>query len=551
MRPSDVLVIGGGGAGITAAIEAKEMDADVTLVSKSRIGYGNNTFISKAAISSVIASPDAGDSSEAYVHDATAAGRFINDPRLLQRVAQEGRSRIAFLEKRGVAFAQRHAALGVSQAPGHSLPRTVRSENQIGSDYCLPLREYARKIGVRFVENVFITRIFTSKDRFAAAAGITARGKFLAFAARCCVLATGGFAQLYLRNSNAARITGDGLVQAFELGIPLKDVEFVQFYPTATGPRGNRLLLYDAVVLRAGGVLRNATGEDIIAKHGPRDPLALTRDRLTRAIMQEILDGRDVQGGVIMDLSHVPEHYLAPWLHLLPVNRTPSARKFIVSPTAHYCMGGIVTDSNCATRIPGLYAAGEACAGVHGANRIAGNSLAEVFTMGGVAGRNAASQAKALGPLDLPAKEIQTEKIRIESLRSKGHRPPREYRRTVKEIMWNRAGIIRDRRELEVGLEQIQELAATLPRLRIDDGRELFKALELKNMLVLAEMVCRAALLRTESRGAHYRRDYPEEDNENWLKNIVIRKSGSGMRLQVVPVAFPGGEGPPDPSSGS
>jgi succinate dehydrogenase/fumarate reductase flavoprotein subunit len=304
------------------------------------------------------------------------------------------------------------------------------------------------------------------------------------------------------------------------------------------GKLGSRILLYEAFVLRAGAKLKNSEGDDIIARYGLSDPMVMTRDRLTRAIMQEILEGRDVSGGVIMDLGTAQEKQLGQLRHLLPAVMPPGKKEFIVSPTAHFCMGGIMIDENAETPVPGLFAAGEVCAGAHGANRLGGNALSEVFAMGGIAGRKAALKAREIGRPQTPEKEIDAEKARLESLLSKGDRHPKELRRSIKEVMWHRAGIIRKGRDLEEALGQIEELKSFVPKLQIKDLRGLVKSLELQNMLILTEMVCRAALLRTESRGAHYRGDYPEEDSANWLKNIVIRKQDSGMRLETVPVSM-------------
>ena len=534
----DVLIIGGGGSGLRAAIEAKERGVDVIVVSKSRVGYGNNTFISKGTFAAATGWRDSRDNPEVHIKDSLTGGRFINDENLLTALAQHAAAQIPFLEKCGVKFFKQDGTIAVKHTPGHSYPRHVRGEHQTGGELIIPLREYASKIGVRFAERIFITQLFTSRDRIAAATGIAQDGRFLAFVASCMVLATGGFAQVYLHTNNAAGVSGDGLALAFELGIPLKDMEFVQFYPTALGSLGTQVLLYEAFVFGSGAVLRNAQGEDIIAKHGLHDPMVTTRDRLTRAIMQEILEGRDIASGIIMDLAMVPEERLSRVRHLLPGASPPDKKEYIVAPTAHFCMGGITIDENAETIVPGLFGAGEVCGGVHGANRLGGNALTEVFAMGGIAGRNAAHKAKKIDRPELPEIEVAAEKAQLESLLSPGDKNPREFRRDLKEVMWNMVGIIRTKRDLQEALGRIEELTACLPRIRIRDRRGITKYLELRNMLHLSEMVCRAALLRTESRGAHYRTDYPEEDNDNWLKNILIHKEGSEMSLEAVPVAM-------------
>ncbi len=533
---SDVLVIGGGGAGLRAAIEARERGVAVTVASKSRVGYGNNTYISKGAFAAATGWRDSRDNPDAHLRDSIIGGRFINDQRLLKLVTQEAVGQIEFLQRCGVRFSERGGRIGVMRTPGHSYPRHVRGQDRSGRDFMIPLRAHAERIGVRFMDRVFITRLISSGGRIAAATGITQDGTFLTLAANCIVLATGGFARVYLHNNNAAGMTGDGHALAFELDVPLKDVEFIQFYPTALGALGSRLFLYEAFIFQAGAVLRNALGDDIIAKYGLDDPMAMTRDRLTRAVMQEVLEGRGIRGGVIVDLSTVPEEELTPLRHLLPVASIPGEKEFIVSPTAHFCMGGITIDENAETIVPGLFAAGEICAGVHGANRLGGNALSEVFAMGGVAGMKAAQNAQESNQPDVPEKEVLKERDRLESLLSSEREDLRGFRQDIKDLMWRKAGIIRNKEGLEGALERIEGLTESLQGICVKDYRELMKYLELENMLLLSEMVCRAALLRTESRGAHYRSDYPEEDNDRWLKNIQIRKLGSAMSLEPVQV---------------
>ncbi|MDB4443810.1 FAD-binding protein [bacterium] len=312
-------------------------------------------------------------------------------------------------------------------------------------------------------------------------------------------------------------------------------MEFVQFYPTAAGKGWTRVVLYEDLILDDKAVLRNAEGDDIIARHGLDDAMTMTRDRLARVIMQEVLAGRGVEGGVIMDLSKASERHLNQYQSLFG---TPGNRSFIVSPTAHFCSGGVMITESAETRVPGLFAAGEICAGVHGANRIAGNALSEVFVIGGIAGRNAALMAGEIDRPERPEKEITAERARLESLIARGNENLRELRRQIKEVMWYKAGITRNGRGLESALEKMEAFHSRTRRLQLNHFGEVIRALELRNMLVSAEMVCLAALLRTESRGGHYRIDYPEEDNKKWLKNIVINRQDSMMKLKTVPVSM-------------
>jgi len=532
----DVLVIGGGGAGLRAAIAARETGADVVLVSKTRIGYASNTLISKATFAAPSGWSDPRDNPEVFLKDAVGGGRFINDQQLVATVAREAGLQVSFLEKCGVKFIESKGRILAIHPAGHSYPRHLRTRGREGSGLIFPLIKYARKNRVRFAGSVFITRLLISKTgRVAAAAGITRDGRFMAFVSKCFVLATGGFAQIFLHTNNAAGICGDGLALAFEVGAPFKDMEFIQFYPTATGKLGNRIVLYEDLILRDRAVLKNADGDDIVVRHGLNDAMKMTRDRLARAIMQEVLEGRGVQGGVIMDLSRASEAHRLGYRSLFKASKE---KQFIVSPTTHFCSGGVMINANGQTPVDGLFAAGEVCAGVHGANRLAGNALTEVFAMGAIAGKMAALKAKELEPPQLPGEKIMAEKNRLESFGAGRHADLRQLRHSLKETMWYKAGICRNADDLADALIKIEALYSNISDVGLKNFRELIRALELQNMLLVAEMVCRTALMRSESRGAHYRSDYPVANDKDWLKNIVIRRQAAEMTLQPVPVTM-------------
>jgi succinate dehydrogenase/fumarate reductase flavoprotein subunit len=530
----DVLVIGGGGAALSAAIACRESGADVLVVSKTRVGFGNNTYLSKSSW----AVPGLGhpeDGPDVHVRDTLLGGCFLNDKDLVERVAQGAARLIPFMVKCGVRMAKKDGRMAFEHPPGHTYPRHVRGENRKGSDLILPIKEYASRIGVRFLDKVFVTAFIQRRDRVVAATGISQEGNFCSIGFRCAVLATGGYGGIYLRTNNASGIHGDGLAMAYELGLPLKDMEFVQFYPTASGKGGARLLLYEVLICRAGARLKNDAGEDILAKHGLDSPARLTRDRLSRAIMEEVGKGLGVKGGVIMDMGGIPEENLATLSLLLPAGWSPGAWEIVASPTTHFCMGGVVVNAEAETAIPGLLAAGEVCAGVHGANRLAGNALSEVFVMGEVAGTNAAMRAKEIHTLNVPEREVRRERARLETMFSKTGEDARELCRSLQSLMWEKAGVIRSGDGLREGLARIEELHSLGKRCKADNPVELMRRLDLEGMLLVSEMVCRAALYRSESRGAHYRSDCPEERNPEWVKNIHIRK-GQGQRMVLEPV---------------
>jgi succinate dehydrogenase/fumarate reductase flavoprotein subunit len=283
------------------------------------------------------------------------------------------------------------------------------------------------------------------------------------------------------------------------------------------------------------GSAENADNENILTKHGLNDPKTITRDLLAQTIFKEICDGHAREGGLLMDLSGVSDDRMDRLKPMLPKGAF-DRRECIVSPTTHHSMGGIIIDSTTQTVLPGLYAVGEVCGGMHGANRLAGNALAEIFAMGGIAGRNAAANAKEYDMSNMPETQIEAEREGMESLSSKDGDNPIYLIKSLKKMMWLRAGIVRSQLDLEKALEEIKDFRIGTRNCKIETPKDLMNSIGLRNMLLISEMVCRSALLRTETRGSHYRSDYPLEDNVGWLKNIVIRKKDNEMTIDVQPV---------------
>jgi len=531
MISCDVLVIGGGGAGIRSAIAAGSDNADVFLVSKSGLGRAANTFISKAVIAATgWGTPD--DARDVHMADTVIGGRFLNNQAMVARMVEQAGAEIAFLKECGVRFGMEGGKPRVFHIPGHSYPRHVSGENWIGRDLVLPLADRARRMGVRVAEHVFVSRLLASGGRINGATGVTADGGFLTMQAKTVVLATGGYARIFLNTNNAPGITGDGHALAYDLGVPLKEMEFVQFYPTAMGERGNKLVLYEKILPQKGVVLRNERGEDIIRRNG-LDPLRVTRDQLAQLVMNEIGDESEEGKGVFMDLEALPEDIAGQLAQILPSQWWKGRKTFKVAPTAHFCMGGVATDEHGETSLNGLFVAGEAAAGMHGANRLGGNALAEVFAMGSRVGGKAAQRAKEMGMSPVVQQAVEDEKSRLEDAFSEQGPSPKQPARELKELMWYKAGVIRREDELKAALERIGDLGS---RIAVTNPFELIRLMEFQNMRLVAEMLCRAALERTESRGSHFRVDYPQEDNRNWLKNIAVRKGSQGMEIETIPV---------------
>lgn len=533
---TDVLVIGGGGAGLRAAIEARRHGVDVLLASKSRAGYGNNTAISNAVFNAATRWSVPKDNPEVHFRDTLMAGRFLNDQRLVEIVVRGAEQQVCDLESFGVKFIRRGEHFGIIGAPGHTYARGFAAKNNIGINITLPLRRYAAAKGVHFEEGVLITRLLKSNNAIVGAMGVNEKGEVLVFNAKSTILAAGGAGQIYLRTNNAAEATGDGYVLAYEAGVPLRDMEFVQWYPTTLGRYGQKIFGYEPLAATAGIWVKNSLGEDILQRHGIKDPRLMTRDMLARAIMLEIAEGRGIGEAVVVDLTKIPAERLERVRHFL-TKEAEQKMALPVSPTAHFLMGGVQINPACETCLEGLYAAGEACGGVHGANRLAGNAITEILVLGTVAGAEAAQRALQVQRLPVEPTQVSAEVERLRSLSSlRGREKVAEVRQLLKKLMWHKVGILRSGQSLSEALFDIQGLCEQLGRSSVGSYRELIGVLRLGNMLTVAEMVCRSALERRETRGAHYRSDYPEEDNKDWLRNIVIRHERGQMKLSTAAV---------------
>ncbi len=526
-RYTDVLIIGGGGAGLRAAIAAVAGGAKVLVAAKSRIGQGTNTFISKA----VVAASGLGhteDSPEQHARDMLTGGAFLNDMRLAHAIARRARAEMLFLQQCGVPFSMDGNHLKLLQLPGHAFARHLFLNSWRGHELLTPLKQHAQERGVELLEKVMISRLFQVDGRIAGASGVTSEGAFTVIQAPVIILASGGYAQIYRNNNNVPGITGDGQALCYELGLPLKDMEFVQFYPLARGATGRQVLLYEKLLMQPGVVLKNSAGINILEKHGFDSAAAVTRDLLARLLMQESQKGR-----VVLDtqaLSDTAARQLHP---LLPEAWHRGQKVFAVVPTAHFCMGGVQTDEQGQTALPGLWAVGEVSAGAHGANRLGGNALAEIFTMGAIAGETVALQAREQGKPAAITAPAAAEHQRLEALFSASGTPPAHLITELKTRMWHNAGVLRHRDGLQKVLHFLQSPA---DRAAIASPAELMQYLEYRNMRLVSEMVCRAALLREESRGAHFRDDFPTENTSRWLKNIVLQKGDAGMQWQTVTV---------------
>ena len=548
----DVLIIGAGGAGLRAAIEALAQGASVAVVCKSLLGKAH-TVMAEGGIAAAMANVDRSDDWRAHFRDTMLGGKFLNNWRMAQIHAQEAPERVRELEQWGALFDRTGDGNILQRAfGGHTFKRLCHVGDRTGLEMIRTLQDRGVNLGIDVYMECAITRLLKDGDRIAGAFGYwRENGRFVVFKAKSVVIATGGIGKAWRITSNSWEYTGDGMALAYDAGAELMDMEFVQFHPTGmVWPPGVQGILVTEAVRGEGGVLRNKDGERFMERYDPERMDLSTRDVVARAIYTEAKEGRGTEhGGAYLDISHKPAEYVKKKLpsmyhqfrELADVDITKGPME--VGPTCHYMMGGIRVDAETAqSNVPGLFAAGEAAAGLHGGNRLGGNSLSDLLVFGRRAGLSAAEHARQVSPPAADDAEIDeaTREMLAPFERSDGD-SPYDLHRDLQETMQNYVGIFRSEEDLKRGLDKIQKLKQRATRVRVD-GSRLFNpgwhlARDLKAMLTVSEAVALSALERKESRGAHSRIDYPDYD-EHWSKlNNIISRDGEAMRLSQTPIA--------------
>jgi succinate dehydrogenase/fumarate reductase flavoprotein subunit len=443
----------------------------------------------------------------------------------------------------------------------------ARAPHRGGQRVTLPMTKYAKEQGVKILANTSITDLLKAEDAVAGAIGFNVfDGDFVVIKAKSTVLVTGGAAEMYSRNDTTANVVGEGYEMAYQMGASLVDMEMVMPDPTLLAESGfPTALFYRQTPVRERGVFRNAAGETYLIKYVKERNLAEPnatfstderyqlryglepgdiREHESRAMVIEVLEGRGDKGAILFDMTKVPrEDWMnersKPTISLL--RGFPADKKPIHMFPGMICtLGGIRINENGETDVPGLYAAGEVTGGVHGAGRLGGNALSDCLVFGARAGISAALRAKSVQMLDLDPAQVEEKKERIREISRRGRSDEGDVKNLTaefKSLMWERAGVVRSGPDLETALSEIERIREeNLPYLYADNPRQLMRAIELMKMVDVGEMIARAALMRTDSRTCHYRIDYPETDNRNWLKNILLRKEGDKMRLWTEPV---------------
>jgi succinate dehydrogenase / fumarate reductase flavoprotein subunit len=543
----DVLVIGAGGAGLRAAIEALGQGASVGVVSKSLLGKAH-TVMAEGGIAAAMANVDSADGWKPHFRDTMRGGKMLNNWRMAQLHAQEAPERVKELEQWGALFDRTEDGRILQRAfGGHTFRRLCHVGDRTGLEMIRTLQDRGVHMGFDVYMECTIVRLLTDGRRCAGAVAYWREtGRFVVFKAKSVVMATGGIGKAWPITSNSWEYTGDGMALAYEAGAELMDMEFVQFHPTGmVWPPGVQGILVTEAVRGEGGILRNKNGERFMERYDPKRMELSTRDVVARSIYTEVKEGRGTEhGGAYLDISHKPAEYVKKKLpsmyhqfkELADVDITTGPME--VGPTLHYMMGGIRVEAETAqSSLPGLFAAGEAAAGLHGANRLGGNSLSDLLVFGKRAGLAAAQHAKDVSAPNIDEGQISAaESEALSSFHRQGGENPYAVHRDLQKVMQNLVGIFRIREDMEKALVELAKLNKRAAHTSVE-GSRMFNpgwhmAIELKSMLMVSEAVTRSALVREESRGAHSRIDFPELSPDWGTKNNIIWRDGSAMALQ-------------------
>jgi len=549
----DVLVIGAGGAGLRAAIEASAQGAKVGVVCKSLLGKAH-TVMAEGGVAAALGHVDPSDCWKVHFKDTMLGGKMLNNWRMAQLHAQEAPDRVRELEHWGAVFDRtQDGRILQRNFGGHSSPRLAHVGDRTGLEMIRTLQDHGVHQGLEVYMECTVTRLLTEGGRVVGAfAYWRENGRFITFRAKAVVLATGGIGKAYKITSNSWEYTGDGHALALGVGAELIDMEFFQFHPTGmVWPPGVMGLLVTEAVRGEGGLLRNSKGERFMERYDPKRMELSTRDMVARAIYTEVKEGRgSPHGGAFLDISHKPAEVVKKklpsmyhqFMEFANIDITKGPME--VGPTGHYIMGGVRVDAETgAATVPGLFAAGESSGGMHGANRLGGNSLSDLLVFGRRAGAGAASYAQkapAHAPLD-PAQISGAERELLVPFERSSGPDPYSVHRKLQESMQSLVGIYRTEQDLKRGLEAVQNLRKEAKTIRVEGSRAFnpgwHLARDLDNMLIVSEAIARCALQRKESRGAHARLDYPNLDPALGRVNSVAVREGDEVRVSQAPLA--------------
>lgn len=540
----DVAVVGGGAAAMRAAIAAHDAGGHTVIVSKQTPGHSGNTVIARSGHSAPF-SPE--DTPETFFHDILKGGDDVNHQPMVRALSQEACSRIEELVAWGVPFLTRDGRIETQPSAGHTHPRGCYTVKNVATEVARPVRQQVDRRAIPVHDHLMLHRLLVDNGRCCGAVGLHRRsGEPYVVHARAVILATGGGAEVYAQTTNVSGVTGDGLAMALHAGIELVDMEFVQYYPVALRWPVTRLLA-SPTLFPLGAKLLNKNGERFMAAL-PQGSENVTRDIRSRAIFREIVAGRGIHDdAVLLSLADIHEddfqRYAPDMAHIAEIKKVDyRTAEFLVRPEAHFFCGGIRTDAWGATTLPGLYAIGEAAGGCHGANRLANNAFTECYVFGKRAGEQAAAYGRSQAHVAAaPPSLIQEHVKRLD--RRLRQQPDSAAIRAVdnelRHLMWNQVGIVRQAASLRHAPDAIRALSERAQVCGGDRPPAVVRCLELDNICLTAEAIARAALAREESRGTHYREDFPDKDDTTWRCNVLVSQGPAGaLQTRRAPVVI-------------
>jgi succinate dehydrogenase / fumarate reductase, flavoprotein subunit len=574
-RSCDVLIIGGGSAGLRAAIEAHDTGSQVLIVSKNRRG-DPHTVLARGGINAALGTMDPQDNWMIHTADTLREGLFIGDYDKAEVLCKSAPDAVTELVNWGARFHREPDGRLTQRFFGaHTYRRTCFFGDWTGKEIIRVLMKQVRLRKIKFVDNVYITKLLKSnniemtqgakekgkekeKEEILGAMGIDLKRKdIIIFKAKCVILATGGYTRVYpVSSSRIFENYGDGIALAYEVGVDLVDMEMVQFHPTGmVWPKKAVGTLATEAIRGEGGILLNSKGERFMKNYYPQRMELGPRDVVARSIYNEIVSGRGTKhGGIWLDVTHLSK---AKILERLPTMYDQfkriagvdiSKEKMEVAPTAHYSMGGVKVDLKCQTNIKGLFAVGEVAGQVHGANRLGGNSLLGTVVFGKIAGREAATKVARERERTINGKSsssilgITYNKDNKLASTLFAVKQPVRIRTQIQQVMQENAGLIREASKLQKGIKKISKLEKTFYSKNsvlksFKNYEKIVSTWQVKSALVVCEAVLRSASMRQESRGAHYRSDFPNRDDRKWKVNIYCRKNEREMVLFKSPVS--------------
>jgi succinate dehydrogenase / fumarate reductase flavoprotein subunit len=547
----DIIIIGGGLAGMRAALEASK-EADTAVISKSH-PLRSHSGAAQGGIAAVLDgwAEKIGDSLESHIYDTVKGSDYLGDQDAIEILCREAPGDIRSMDKMGAIFSRtEEGVIAQRDFGGHSYARTCYAADKTGHILLQTLYEQMMKNRVKvYSEWHVVSLIIHDNICRGVVAYDMAGGKLQVIRARAVLLATGGYGRAFSITSNAHANTGDGLALAYRAGVPLQDMEFVQFHPTGLYKHG---ILITEGSRGEGGYLVNKNGERFMERYAPSKMELASRDVVSRAIQTEIDEGRGIDGYIHLDLRHLGKKLIMERLAqihdiALSFAGVDCVHELIpIQPTAHYSMGGIPTDIN--GRVPGvsgLFAAGEcACVSVHGANRLGGNSLLEAIVFGRRAGISAVRYVKKAAIGGVSSRTLDSIEHEFYGLaQMDGSESVADIKNDLQTVMTEKCGIFRDSRKLAEAVKETRILRERFNNIGISDrgmifNTEMMEALELRNLLDFSEVIAASALAREESRGAHYRTDHPERDDAGWLKHTLAYRSETGPLLEYKPVTI-------------